>query len=90
MTTIPNGERRMCGMGFRVSWPPSEAVRSPPHFAASAWADSWQVVESRNATYQMAPSAMSGVGIFIPGEGFPVAVILYQRAGKAVFLFGRW
>ena len=61
MTTMPNGERIMWGIGFRLTWPPSKAVRSPPHMATREWAASWQVVENRKARYQMAPSAMSGV-----------------------------
>ena len=54
ITTVPNGERRMCGMGFSETCPASYAVGSPPSFAASACAASWHVSESRNATYQMA------------------------------------
>src|ERR1039458_10901048 len=62
-TTIPNGDRGMCGMGLSVAWPPSAAVRSPPIFATSACAASWHVVENRKTMYQMAPSARSGVFI---------------------------
>src|SRR5271169_4683688 len=58
-TTIPNGERRMCGMGLRVTCPPSAAVMSPPSLATSACAASWQVVENRKTRYQMAPNARS-------------------------------
>src|SRR5271165_3049124 len=60
-TTIPNGERRMCGMGLRETCPPSAAVKSPPSLATSACAASWQVVENRNTRYQIAPRARSGV-----------------------------
>jgi hypothetical protein len=48
ITTIPTGSRWMWGMGSRVPWPPSYAVRSPPRMAAQAWAASWSVTEKRN------------------------------------------
>src|SRR5260221_11894619 len=62
-TTIPNGDLRMWGTGLSVTWPPSNAVRSPPIFAASACDASWHVVENRKTMYQMTPSARSGVFI---------------------------
>src|SRR5579862_626692 len=58
-TTMPIGERRICGMGLRVTWPPSNAVGSPPSFAAKAWEASWHVVERRKAMYQTAPRAIT-------------------------------
>ena len=58
---IPKGDLRMCGIGFRVTWPPSKAVRSPPIFAARACEASWHVVENRKTMYQMTPKARSGV-----------------------------
>src|SRR5713226_4280467 len=57
MITMPQGSRWMCGMGFSVTCPPSEAVSSPPILAARACAASWQVVEKRKTTYQMNPRA---------------------------------
>src|SRR5712692_6107515 len=57
MITMPQGSRWMCGMGFNVTWPPSEAVSSAPILAARACAASWQVVEKRKTTYQMNPRA---------------------------------
>src|SRR6202521_2022019 len=60
---MPNGDRRMWGIGLSVTWPPSNAVRSPPNFAASACDASWHVVENRKTMYQMTPSARSGVFI---------------------------
>src|SRR5487761_523106 len=60
-TTIPNGERRICGIGLSVTCPPSAAVKSPPSLATSACAASWHVVEKRNTMYQIAPRARSGV-----------------------------
>src|ERR1700688_621945 len=62
-TTIPNGERRICGIGLSVTCPPSAAVVSPPSFATSACAASWHVVEKRKTMYQIAPRARSGVFI---------------------------
>ena len=55
--TIPNSSRRMWGSGFSDACPPSSAVRSPPRLDTKACAASWQVVESRNTTYQSAPRA---------------------------------
>src|SRR3974390_236541 len=60
-TTMPNGERRICGIGLSVTWPPSAAVVSPPSLATRACAASWHVVENRKAKYQIAPIARSGV-----------------------------
>src|SRR2546427_2096180 len=57
MITMPQGSRWMCGMGFNVTCPPSDAVSSPPILAARACAASWQVVEKRKTTYQMNPRA---------------------------------
>src|SRR5580700_10524712 len=65
-TTMPKGERRICGIGLSVTCPPSAAVVSPPSLATSACAASWHVVEKRNTTYQMTPRARSGV--FIASE----------------------
>ena len=45
--TSPTGERRMCGMGLSETWPPSNAVVSPPILAARACAPSWHVVENK-------------------------------------------
>src|SRR5580698_7305037 len=64
--TMPHGERRICGIGLRVTWPPSAAVVSPPSLATSEWAASWHVVEKRKTMYQIAPRARSGV--FIVGQ----------------------
>src|ERR1700731_1960929 len=74
-TTIPSVERRMWGMGFSVTWPPSKAVRSPPIFAASACDASWHVVENRKTMYQMTPSARSGVFI-VPARRKRVRALL--------------
>ena len=60
-TIIPKGDLRMWGIGFKVTWPPSNAVRSPPILAASACDASWHVVEKRKTMYQMTPRARSGV-----------------------------
>src|ERR1700733_9476951 len=68
---MPNGSRRMWGIGFSVTWPPRNAVRSPPHFATRACADSWQVVESRKTTYQSKPSTRKSG--FMLEEGVPTA-----------------
>src|SRR5229473_8312178 len=62
-TTIPRVDLRMWGIGLSVTWPPSNAVRSPPILAASACDASWHVVENRKTMYQMTPSARSGVFI---------------------------
>jgi len=45
----------MCGIGFNVTCPPWNAVVSPPIFAASECAPSWQVVEKRKTIYQITP-----------------------------------
>src|SRR5215470_5126034 len=58
-TTMPQGSRWMCGTGLSVTCPPSEAVWSPPIFAARACAASWHVVEKRKTTYQVKPRAKS-------------------------------
>ncbi len=54
---MPNGSRRMCGIGFSVTCPPRAAVGSPPNLATKACAASWQVVENRNTTYHKKPIA---------------------------------
>src|ERR1700747_1820353 len=56
---MPQGERRIWGIGLRETCPPSAAVMSPPHFATSACAASWHVVEKRKTRYQMMPRASS-------------------------------
>ena len=56
-TTMPNGSRRMWGIGLSDTCPPWYAVGSPSRHATRACAASWSVVEKRNAANQMAPSA---------------------------------
>jgi len=65
-TTMPNGDRRICGIGFKLTCPPIAAVESPPIFAARAWDASWHVVEKRKTMYEMNPNiSVSGVRLFI-------------------------
>ncbi len=63
---MPKSSRRMCGIGFSETWPPSKAVVSPPIFATRACAASWHVVESRNTTYSIKPNAsrLEFMGVF--------------------------
>src|SRR5271170_3000988 len=89
---MPKGERRMWGIGLRVTCPPSNAVRSPPHLAASEWAASWQVVESRKATYQTAPRAMAVEFTVIGSNAVGYAALAEwlsqaRRGGSGLFEF---
>src|ERR1700735_272461 len=54
-TTNPNGERRMCGIGLSVTWPPGNAVVSPPILAACECAPSWHGGEKRKTMSQITP-----------------------------------
>src|SRR6266849_4826024 len=78
ITTMPHGSRWMCGTGLSVTWPPEAAVVSPPILATRAWAASWQVVEKRNAMYQMKPKASSS------GERSGIEGVLFfsERVGE--------
>jgi len=60
-TTIPIGERRMCGVGSSVTCPPRWAVSSPSFSALQACDASCAVVETTNARYHLRPSVRSGV-----------------------------
>src|SRR5450432_2778506 len=61
-TTIPIGERRMCGEGSRVTCPVAYAVRSPPLYARKACENSWKVVLNRNTRYQISkPGRISAI-----------------------------
>ena|ERR1700683_3120194 len=62
--TVPKGDLLMWGIGLRLTWPPCEAVGSPPILATKACAASWHVVEKRKTMYQIAPSTRKcGLGI---------------------------